>query len=406
MQMPLYVYEALSKQGVKRAGNIDAPSVDVAKELLRAQSLFPVKVREASDNKQSSFLVVLFEKKVDPKTVIVFTKQFAVLLRSGVPLLQSLELLVEQFDGAFRRVLVNVKDGIKSGKSLAVMLGNYPRIFSHVYVQLVMAGEATGKLDTILERLSGHLIKDQQTKERISKAMQNPIIMLVLAVLVIAGMLTFLVPKLEQMFSKFGKELPGPTQFLIDVSHFVTSHYLSLVAFCIIFFVTIKYLKSTPQGAYRIDALLLKLGPTAYFSRTKAVVQFSKTLGMLLDSGVNLAEALDIVTNIVENKVLTQQLRTARDNIIKEGKIAKYLTQTGIFPKIAAYMISTGEESGKLADMLLMVGDDYDHELTELIDGLVEKINPIMTVVMGLIVGFMVVSIFLPIVSMNDMAGM
>ncbi len=404
--MPLYHYDALTKEGAKKKGILDASSIDSAKEILKKQGFLPVSIKEPSATKEQSFFAFLTNKKVDQKTLIVFTKQFSVLLRSGVPLLQSLELITEQFEGTFHRILVDIKDGVKSGKGLAQMLVQYPRVFSQVYIQLVKAGEATGKLDLILERLTSHLEKTSLTQERIKKAMSYPIMMLSLAGCVVAGMLAFLVPKLKDMFTKFGKELPGPTQLLVDMSDLFTSHFLAITVFLASSIILIKYWAATERGAYHIDSLLLKFKPTAYFSRTKAVVQFSKTLGMLLESGVNLAEALDIVTNIVENKVLTKQLANARDQIIREGKIAKYLTQTGMFPKIASYMISTGEESGKLAEMLLTVGDDYDHELTELTDGLTSKITPLMTVVMGLIIGFMVVSIFLPIVGMSDMAGL
>jgi type II secretory pathway component PulF len=164
------------------------------------------------------------------------------------------------------------------------------------------------------------------------------------------------------------------------------------------------YARARPQGKYRIDELLLRLPITSYFSRTKAIVQFSKTLGMLLESGVNLSDALDIVCNIVDNKVLTQQLQQARAKIIKEGKIAKYLKETNIFPTIASYMINTGEQSGKLAEMLLTVGSDYDAELQERTEGLTAAINPIMTVVMATVVGFIMLSIFLPVMSMADLS--
>ena len=166
-----------------------------------------------------------------------------------------------------------------------------------------------------------------------------------------------------------------------------------------------SYWKSTKQGEYRFHSLLLRFPLTSYFSRTKAVVQFSQTLGMLLESGVNLSQALDIVCNIVDNKVLVKKLSEARDKIIKEGKIARYLKETGIFPNIASYMISTGEQSGKLGEMLSQVGLDYSKELTEITDGLTAAIAPIMTIFLAAIVGFIVISIFLPIMSMGNMMG-
>jgi type II secretory pathway component PulF len=328
------------------------------------------------------------------------------LLRSAVPLLQALELLTEQFESSFRRMLISIKDGVKAGEPLAKELSKYPKVFSNVYVQLVRAGEATGKLDMILNRLSGYLERSEETKKRIRKALAYPIGMLSFAVLVVVGLLIGLVPQLKDIFEKVGKELPGPTQLLIALSDFVKGNYLILSIGLLTVLILFLYVRSTPQGKYRLDELFLRLPMTSYFSKTKAIVQFSQTLGMLLESGVNLSEALDIVVNIVENKVLTQKLNQARDKIIKEGKISKYLKETGIFHNIANYMINTGEQSGKLAEMLLTVGGDYDNELKEITESLTSKITPIMTLVMAVVVGFIVLSIFLPIIGMADLAGM
>ncbi len=404
--MPLYKYDSFSRRGNKVSGTIDAASEQAAKELLRGQGLMPTKIVEVTAETQGFSFASLFEKKIEPKTVILFTKQLAVLLRSGVPLLQSFELLTEQFEGKFKRLIISIKDGIKSGQPLAKELAKYPKVFSNVYVQLVRAGEASGKLDNILVRLTEYLERSEETKKRIKKAMSYPIMMISFALIVVVGLLTVLVPRLTDMFSQMGKDLPGPTQFLKNVSDLILNNYFMLFGsiFGGIFLFT--YWKNTPSGKYKFDELLLRFPLTAYFSRTKAVVQFCKTLGMLIESGVNLAEALDIVCNIVENNVLAKKLRDARDKIIKEGKIAKYLKQTGIFPNIASYMISTGEQSGKLGEMLLSVGSDYDVELMELTDGLTEKIGPIMTIVLGLVVGFIIISIFLPIMELGNISGM
>lgn len=404
--MPLYQYESFNRRGNKVAGTIDAPSMVVAKDLLQGQGLMPTKIYEVSGEGVAGFsFKTLFEKKIDLRTIVLFTKQLAVLLKSSVPLLQALELLTDQFEGSFKRILIKIKDGLKSGQPLAKELSRYPKIFTNVYVQLVRAGEASGKLETILFRLTEYLERSEETKKKIKKAMSYPIMILSFCVLVVVGLLIVLVPKLKGVFTSMGKELPPPTKILIASSDFLTDHFVALGITVIASFILFFYWKSTPSGKYKFDELLLWFPMTAYFSRTKAVVQFSKTLGMLLESGVNLSEALDIVCNIVENAVLVKQLTLARDKIIKEGKISKYLRETGIFPNIASYMISTGEQSGKLAEMLLTVGDDYDRELTELTESLTAKINPIMTIVMGIVVTFIMLSIFLPIMSMSEMSG-
>ena len=403
--MPLYHYDSFSRRGKRITGTIDAPSLQSAKEILQGQGLMPVKIGEVGVGVKGFSVAGLFEKRVDVRTKIVFTKQLAVLLRSGVPLLQAFELLVEQFEKQFKQILINIKDGIKAGESLASQLARYPKVFSNVYVQLVKAGEASGKLHMILERLTEHLEKEELTRKRVKKAVSYPIFMLTFSGLVVVGLLVFLVPRITDMFIKMKKELPGPTLFLKNTSDFILENFTVLGIFLLVVLLFFAYWKSTEAGKYKLDELFLRFPLTSYFSKTKAVVQFCKTLGMLLESGVNLSEALDIVCNIVDNKVLVKKLRDARDKIIKEGKISKYLKETEIFPNIATYMISTGEESGKLADMLLTVGNDYDVSLTEITDSLVAKIGPVMTIVTGVIIAFIVISIFLPIVEMGDMPG-
>lgn len=404
--MPLYQYESYSRRGNKVTGTVDATSLQMAKEILQGQDLLPISIKEvqAIEGQSGFSLKNLFEKKIDSRSTILFTKQLSVLLKSSVPLLQSIELLTEQFEGAFRRILIRVKDGLKSGQPLAKELSRYPKIFTNVYVQLVRAGEVSGKLDFILLRLTEYLEKSEETKKKVKKAMSYPIIVMSFAVLVVVGLLVGLVPKLKDMFAQMGKELPLPTRILMGMSDFFVNNFILLGIGLILAIIFFMYWKSTPSGKYKFDSILLRFPLTAYFSKTRAVVQFCKTLGMLLESGVNLSEALDIVCNIVDNAVLAKQLNQARDKIIKEGKISKYLRETGIFPNIAIYMISTGEQSGKLGEMLTTVGNDYDMELTELTEGLTAKINPVMTVVMGVIIVFIMASIFLPIMSMADLS--
>ena len=402
--MPLYKYESYNRRGKKITGTIDATSQQAAITTLRGQGLMPINVAETSRGK-ASFWKNLFRKKVDIRTKVLFTKQLGVLMKSGVPLLQAIELLTEQFEGELRHVLINIKDGVKAGESLASQMSKYPRIFPNVYVQLVKAGEASGKLEVILHRLTSYLERAEETQKKVKKAMAYPIAMISFALLIVVGVLYFLVPRLKDMFSQMGKELPGPTQLLIAMSDLFINNFMVILVILVSAIISFMYWKSTAKGRYKIDALILKLPLVSYFSKTKAVVQFSKTLGMLLESGVNLSEALDIVCKIVDNEVLTKKLIEAKDNIIKEGKIAKYLKKTGIFPSIASYMISTGEESGQLDQMLITVGNDYDVELNEITESLTEKITPIMTIVMAIIILFIIMSIFLPVMQMGEGLG-
>ena len=200
--MPLYQYESFTRLGKKVSGSVDASSLQMAKEILRGQGLMPISITEASVEAKKFTFKSLFEKKVDLRTKVVFTKQLSVLLRSGVPLLKAIELLTDQFEGRFRRILIDVKDGLKSGGTLADQLAKYPKVFSNVYVQLVKAGEASGKLENILKRLTGYLEREEETRKKIKKAISYPIFVLFFVALVVVALLTILVPRMTGMFKK------------------------------------------------------------------------------------------------------------------------------------------------------------------------------------------------------------
>lgn len=396
--MALYSYDAFSKDGKKVTGIIDAPSIEGLREQLVRQGLFPISIALAGDKSEGGFFKRLFQGSISVKDKILFSKQLAILLKSGVPLMQAIELLTEQFEGQMRTILVRIKDDVKEGTSLAEALSKYPKTFEKIYVQLVRAGEATGKLETILERLTTYLERREELSKKVSGAMQQPIIQLVIAVLVVGVLVVKVVPELAKNFSS-GKALPGPTQFILSASDFVIGHFFIIVVGTIGIISLFKFWKSSQNGARQWDQLKLRLPLIKYLSRTNAVVQFSYTLGMLLEGGVHISEALDIVVSIIDNRVLATALSKARDNIVKEGKIAEYLEQTKIFPPLAIYLIKTGEQSGELATMLLAVAENYEKDYVELIDKLTGLISPIMLVFMAGIVGFIVMAVAMPMMS-------
>jgi len=224
-------------------------------------------------------------------------------------------------------------------------------------------------------------------------------------VLVVSILLTFVVPQMTENFVAQGKKLPGPTQFLVNISNFITGHYFILIGSLLALVILYMYWSSTPKGAYALDKLKLQLPLIKYLSKTNAVTQFSYTLGMLLEGGVHLSEALDIVVQIIDNRILSDALHKARDKIVKQGKIAQYLEQTGIFPPIAIYLIKTGEQTGQLDSMLLTVAQNYEEELKELTDRLTALLGPLMLIVMAVIVGFIVLAVALPVMQMSQLAG-
>ena|SRR5581483_2026937 len=405
MGMALYSYEAFSREGKKIKGVIDASSIEALREQLVRQSLFPTTIKLASDEAQGNFFTRLFQKGISVKDKILFSKQLAILLKSGVPLLQAIELLTEQFEGQMRTILVRIKDDVKEGTSLADALSKYPKVFEKIYLQLVRAGEATGKLDIILDRLTSYLERREALSKKVSGAMQQPIIQLVVAIGVVGVLVVKVVPQMAQNFAAQKSALPGPTQFILSVSDFAVNNFLFIIIGLIGIIALFKLWKSSATGARQFDEIKLRLPLIKYLSRTNAVVQFSYTLGMLLEGGVHIAEALDIVVSIVDNRVLADALRKARDNIVKEGKIAEYLQQTKIFPPIAIYLIKTGEQTGELATMLLAVAENYEKDYVELIDKLTGLISPIMLVLMAVIVGFIVIAIAMPMMQQMENLG-
>jgi type IV pilus assembly protein PilC len=399
--MALYFYQAFTKNGKKISGHLDAASMQEVKDRLTQQGSYPIKVEIAREGIQRGFFNRLLQGSVKVKEKILFTKQLAVLLKSGIPLLQALELLIDQFKGTLRTIIVAVKDDIKEGSSLADALKKYPKTFDNIYVQLVRAGEASGKLEMILERLTLFLERKEEMHGRVVSALRYPLIQLAFAVLVVMVMLVYVVPNMVENFAQSGQELPGATKLLIAISNFFVHYYLVLIIGVIVTVVAYKYWSTTPSGARFIDKLKLRLPLVRFFARTGAVVQFSQTLGMLMESGVNLSEALDIVVQIINNRILKDALNEARDKIIKQGKIAHYLKETNLFPPIAIHLIKTGEESGQLDFMLLTIAQNYEEDLKEAADSLATYMNPILLIFMAVVVGFIVISIALPIMQMS-----
>lgn len=400
--MALYAYQAFTKEGKKVSGYLDASSQHEVKERLVQQGMYPITIETAREGTRRTWFSWLTATSVTPKDRILFTKQLAVLLKSGVPLLQAVELLIDQMSGGLKNILITVKDDIKEGSSFADALKRYPKVFDNIYVQLVRAGEASGKLEVILEHLASFLERKEAMRSRIRSALAQPIIQLIVAVLVIAVMMIFVVPSMVQNFAESGKKLPGSTQLLMTLSNFLVHRYVAILIVSTLLYIAYRYWSSTSSGKRFIDTWKLRIPVVRYFSRTGAVVQFSQTLGMLIESGVNLSEALDIVVQIIDNSILKDALNAARDKIIKQGKIAQYLQETKLFPPIAIYLIKTGEQSGQLDFMLLTVAQNYENDLQEAADSLANKISPVLLIVMALVVGFIVISIALPIMQMGQ----
>lgn len=399
--MALYYYQAYSKSGKKISGYLDAATVANVREQLSLKGIYPIKIDLAPDVERVPFYKRIFQRSISLKDKVFFTKQLAILLKAGIPLVQALDLLSEQTEGYLQSIVIYLRDNIKEGKSLADGLNRYPKVFDSIYIQLVKAGEASGKLEVILERLTEFLERRDEIRKTVKSALRTPLIQLAVIILVVILLLTFVVPQIVDVFKEQDIKLPLATRILTSISDLILNRYILLLSILIFFIIIYRAWASTESGRYTIDKIKLKLPIAGYFIKTQAIVQFCRTLGMLLEGGVNLSQALTIVTKIVDNKVLATELEKAKENIIKQGKISHYLKETGLFPPMATYLINTGEQSGQLDTMLLTVAKYYEDDLKERADTLSSLLNPVMLLIMALVVGFIILAIMGPIQSIT-----
>lgn len=375
-------------------------------ESLKQKGLMPISIEQESTGGAAAILSNFFSQSASLRQLSVFTQQLSVLLKSGIPIDDSISLLIDQTNGYLRKAATGILEDLHEGKSLAIAFEKYPQIFSNVYVHLVRAGEASGSLEIVLGKLANSIDRSEKIQNKISENLRQPIFMLFAMLGVVIFASTVIVPAIAGTLQDLGGRMPVITIFMMSLSGIITSYWYLLFAATGLSILLFSLWKNSESGSLQYDTLLLKIPLISSFSKTHAVVQFCQVLGMLLDAGVNFAEALDIVSKVVSNKILSQTLLEARSNIIKEGKIAKHLEKTKIFPPIACYMIKVGEESGQLAPMLLRVGDDYQEELFRSTDKLVGAINPIMTVLIAVLIIVIILSIFLPIMEMSNIGNL
>lgn len=403
--MAFFLYQAFSKEGRKVDGSIEAQNIQSAKAELVKKGLYPIFVTLKNLNEnQLGFFQSFFIPTVSLKDKIFFTKQLVMLLKSGVALTESLNLMVYQTPNYMKNMLEKMRDELKEGESFATVLSYYPKSFSNLYIQLVKAGEASGQMEKVLLRLAIFLEEEAEFNETVNKALQGPLIQLLMVLIVSIGLLTIIVPKLVDVFSSMGrKELPLLTNIVISCSHFIINHYIILSACVISIILLYKAWSASEKGRYIIDSFKLKIPMIRYFNRVVSVIQFSQTLGLLLESGVNISEALNIVVQIVDNQVLVNMLKTAKENILKEGRVADYLKKTNLFSLVDIHLINTGEQSGSLDVMLIQVGKYNQDDLRQYSFQLTSILNPMATVLLAVVVGTILIAVMGPIMNMSDM---
>jgi len=406
--MPVYEYTCLDNSGKTLKGILDADSPVVVRQKLRGSGMFPVEVKEAVPRTRGlpsgPVSLLGFLKGVKPGEISVMTRQLSILLGAGVPLLKSLEALISQITNPMlKKIMAQIKESVNEGNSLAFSLSQHPRLFSNLYINMVHSGEASGSLDVVLDRLAEFGEHQQALRGRFKAALAYPVFMSLIGTLVLFFLITFIVPNITKIFTEMHQTLPLSTMVLIEVSNFLLSFWWVILLTFFIGIVILKQIKKRPGIHYIWDKLKLCIPVLGPINQKIALSRFGRTLGSLLQSGVPLITALQIVGKIVDNSLIGRAIDNAVEDIQAGKSLASTLDQSRWFPSIVVQMISVGEQSGELETMLNKIADTHEREVESHIMALTSMLEPVMILVMGLIVGFVVISILLPIFEMNQM---
>ena len=419
--MPKFNYIALDARGQESVGLIEAQNTNDAVGQLRQAGYFPTSVYEdgkngapkakkngavAKPNAKAAPAVKKVRntagKKVKAKILMIFTRQLATLIDAGLPLLRGLMVLEKQErDPVLKATIAKLSDSVQGGSTFSEGLAQHPKIFNKLYINMVKAGEVGGVLELVLIRLAEFQEKAQKVKNKVVAAMFYPIIVLFIAVVIMAFLLVFIVPKFEQIFKDMlnGKALPGLTQFVIDVSRAVKDHFLVIAMVVIVIAIAVKMFRATPTGKIVIDRMMLRMPLFGDLVRKSSISRFSRTLGTLVTSGVPILQALNITRETAGNHVVSLAIGKVHDSVKEGESIVQPLEASGIFPPMVISMIDVGEETGQLPEMLLKVAEVYDDEVDNAVAGLTSLLEPIMIVFLALVVGTIVIALFLPLIT-------
>jgi type IV pilus assembly protein PilC len=402
--MPLFAYEGRTSNGDVRRGEVEAADSDAARSRLRQMQINPtsVKPKAGGGGMEIKLPALAFLKpKVGTKDLVVFTRQFATMIDSGLPLVQCLDIQSKQAPNpTFREELTVIKEQVESGSTFADALRKFPDTFDDLFRNMVAAGEVGGILDTILNRLAQYLEKADKLKRQIKGAMMYPTVVMVVAFIVVTVLLVKVVPTFEEMFAEFGQTLPAPTQFVIALSKWMQANFLFIIGGIAGGFFGTRYFYKTKAGNLLLDKLLLQSPVFGDLLKKVAVARFCRTLGTMIASGVPILEALDICSRTAGNKVIENAVSKVRDGISEGRTIAEPLTEAKIFPEMVCQMISVGEATGALDVMLSKVADFYEDEVDQAVENLTSMMEPLIIVFLGVIIGGLVIAMYMPIFSM------
>lgn len=392
----MFKWTGKTATGVFQSGELTATTKDDVVSALRRQGIIPTSVTET---KKTTAKAMGRKGGIKEKDLVVFTRQFATLFSSGIPIVQGLEIMAKQSEKkTFKDILTKVKESIETGSTLADALRKHPKIFDNLYTNMVAAGEIGGVLDSVLLRLAEYIEKTMKLKKKVKGAMIYPGIILTVAVLVVAIILIFVIPIFAKIFSEMGVELPFPTRIVIGTSNFLTGigGVILLVGFILLIVGIVQYRK-TEQGKRVTDKFLLDVPIFGDLLKKVAVARFSRTLGTLIGSGVPILDGLEICAKTAGNKIVEREVLDTKREVTTGSTVAETLKDSKVFSPMVVQMINVGESTGSLEQMLIKVADFYDDEVDQAVVNLTTMLEPLMIIFMGVTVGFIVVALYLPI---------
>ncbi len=402
--MPEFLWEATTRRGEVKKGEMKVADEAALRTLLRRQGLKSITIRK----KPKDLLEYLpfLKQKVKEKQIVVFARIFSTMINSGLPLIQCLDLLAQQeTNKTFAKAITAIKEDIEGGASLTDALKKYPEIFDELFVNLIAAGESGGILDVILGRLSTYMEKAMKLKRKVKGALTYPISVLVISIGVVTLLLLKVIPVFQKLFADMGGALPAPTQFLVNASAFMQNYFVYMVAGVIAAFFAFKQFYRTEKGTVLVDSMLLKMPVFGPLLKKVAVAKFTRTLSTMMSSGVPILDGLAIVSKTSGNRIVEEALMNTRRSISEGKTIAEPLEASGLFPPMVVQMIAVGEHTGALDAMLAKIADFYDDEVDAAVSAMTALLEPFMMVFLGGVVGGMIIAMYLPIFQMASVVG-
>ena len=406
--MPVFVWEGKTAQGKVMKGEMEALNQQAVLSRLRNQRIQPnpTRVREKGKGLDKELTLPGFRAKVKPKDVMIFTRQFATMIDAGLPIVQGLDILCQQTENKlFRNIIRTVKQDVEGGITLAEALRKHPQVFDDLYVNMVSAGEAGGVLNTILTRIAIFIEKATKLKRKVKGAMIYPATIVVVAVAVVTVLLIYVIPVFGELYGSMGKALPAPTQITINISNWFRAYFLYIVGVIAAIIVGIRLYYKTNNGKLLIDGWMLRMPVIGDLIRKVAVARFSQNMSVLLTSGVPILDGLAITAKTAGNKVVEQAVMRCRVSISQGKTVAEPLAESKIFPPMVCQMVAIGENTGSLDSLLKKVAEFYEDEVDNAVANLTALMEPMIMIVLGVIIGGLVISMYLPIFQLGSLVS-